>query len=576
MTPPGDELAVIVAEGHSALARGAWEEAFAAFERATALPGGEAVADAAEGLGMAAWWLDAGDVVFEARERAFRLYRQSGDDRAAGRVAMTLAVDHLQFRGEVAVAQGWLSRAESLLGNLPLCPEHAWLKLWQADFAMDLGESAAKSHALAAEAARIGRELGSLDLEMPARALEGLASVVMGNRDEGVRLLDEAASAALSGELTDPVSIAFSCCYLVTACERVRDLERAVQWCRRLAQYCEKTRYNSMLAHCKTQHAGVLTWSGKWSDAETALYAALKQLADTRPALEPGAVLRLADLRRRQGKLDEAEALVGPLEGQPGVLALRAELALDRGDAAGAVQLAERHARQIEASYGLDRFFAVELLVRAHAATSADEAGDLEAWVAELLTFVERTMSDALRGAACVCAGHAAARRGELSEARRAFEDSVDAYARAGMPFERACARLELARVLLRLSDARGSDLQARTAHGAFAELGAARHERLAAELLGEAAPSSPKGPTSTEPPAASQSQAARGSPDGLTARELEVLSLIADGLSNAEIGKRLFVSEFTIKRHVANILTKLSLSSRAAAAAYAVRRGLG
>jgi DNA-binding NarL/FixJ family response regulator len=60
-----------------------------------------------------------------------------------------------------------------------------------------------------------------------------------------------------------------------------------------------------------------------------------------------------------------------------------------------------------------------------------------------------------------------------------------------------------------------------------------------------------------------------------LTAREREVLSLLADGLTNRQIAERLVVSEHTVHRHVTNLLRKLDLPSRTAAAAHAVRSGL-
>src|SRR3982751_1282210 len=112
--------------GQEALSRGAWAEARAAFE--TALASGES-ADALEGVGLAAWWLDDADAVFTARERAYKLYLERGDRLSAARVAVWLAWDCWAFRGENAVANGWLQRARRLLDGLPVCAERAWLEV---------------------------------------------------------------------------------------------------------------------------------------------------------------------------------------------------------------------------------------------------------------------------------------------------------------------------------------------------------------------------------------------------------------------------------------------------------------
>jgi LuxR family transcriptional regulator, maltose regulon positive regulatory protein len=96
------------AEGDAALGRGAWEEARAAFERALAV---RESAEALEGLGTAAWWLDLADVVFASRERAYTLYLDRGARVEAARIAVWIAWDTWAFRGEHAVATGWLQRA---------------------------------------------------------------------------------------------------------------------------------------------------------------------------------------------------------------------------------------------------------------------------------------------------------------------------------------------------------------------------------------------------------------------------------------------------------------------------------
>src|SRR5712691_6487462 len=118
-----DEHSVIdaISRGGAALGRGDWEGARAHFKAALEH---EEAPDALEGLGWAGWWLDDAVTVFDARERAYRLYRQRGDRRGAARVATWLTWDYIEFRGEQAVANGWLQRAHRLLEGLAPGPEH--------------------------------------------------------------------------------------------------------------------------------------------------------------------------------------------------------------------------------------------------------------------------------------------------------------------------------------------------------------------------------------------------------------------------------------------------------------------
>jgi DNA-binding NarL/FixJ family response regulator len=69
---------------------------------------------------------------------------------------------------------------------------------------------------------------------------------------------------------------------------------------------------------------------------------------------------------------------------------------------------------------------------------------------------------------------------------------------------------------------------------------------------------------------------ATRAAPAGLTSREQEVLALVADGLPDREISRRLFISERTVNHHVSAVLSKIGVSSRTAAAREAARMGVG
>src|SRR5215470_647746 len=160
--------------GRNALARGAWLDAKSAFESALAQ---KETPEALEGLGLTAWWLDHGDSVFDTRERAYALYRERGELESAARMAVWLAWDYAAFRGETAVASGWLRRARRLLEGVPEGPEHAWLALREGALALLEHGDPREALQSAQESMRIGRAIGSTDHEMLGRALAGFAKV---------------------------------------------------------------------------------------------------------------------------------------------------------------------------------------------------------------------------------------------------------------------------------------------------------------------------------------------------------------------------------------------------------------
>ena len=547
---PGDEL----------LSRGAWTDARAAFE--AALRERESP-EALEGLALAAWWLDDADAVFDSRERAYRFYGERGDRRSAGRVAVWLAWDAWAFRGEHAVSNGWLQRARSLLAGLPDCPEQAWLEIREGSLCLMEDGDPDRAHTLAAEGIRIARASGSVDLEMLGLSVQGLALVASGAISEGMRRLDEVNAAVVAGEMKDLVAIGLCCCYMLAACERVRDYDRAVQWCARLKVFCEKWGLRPLFAVCRTQYASICMWRGTWLEAEQELITAGDELAASRPAMTPDAIVRLAELRRRQGRLTEAAAMFE----QAGVhgLALlgRAELAFDRGDMRAAAEHIDRYLRRVPMQNRTDRATGLELLVRAHAA-----AGNLDGArtaLAELTGIAAMVTTVPLKASTSLAAGWVAMASDAADEARRHFEDAVDRFVQSNAPYEVARARIELARALASLERVEEAAMEAHRAIDVLTEL-KAELEISRARLLLDSLP---------QPAGAAARPVHPRNDSGLTTRELEVLRLVAHGLTNPEIAEKLFVSDHTVHRHLANILNKLSVSSRAAAVAQAARRGL-
>ena len=551
------EVSIQMTDGQAALERGDWEGAKQAFE-SSLLQGDDP--EALEGLGLAAWWLDLADVVFDARERAYRGFLERDDRAAAARMAVWLAWDTAAFRGEQAVASGWLQRARRLLEGQPDAPENAWLALRAGVFALLEDGDPEEAEKLAEEAVRIGQRIGAVDYEMVGRALHGFARVAGGHVTDGLRELDEVNAGVLAGEMTDRVLIGLACCYLIAACERIHDFDRAVQWCDRLKAWCAKWGLRPLFAVCRTQYASVCMWRGAWQEAERELTAASDELAASRPAMTGEGFVRLGELRRRQGKLDEAMALFDRAGSHSLASLGRAAVVFDRGDLKTAAELADRHLRRLPMQNGTERAAALELLIRAQVETGARE--EARESLGELSAIAQEANTDALRASASLAAGVLDAALGEAKSARRHLEDAVDLFERSRAPFETGRARVALARVLGDLGRRDAAAEEARRAIDDFMPLSAAlelaRAQELLAALEKESAPAAP----------ASEK-------GGLTSREVEVLRLISEGLTTNAIAGRLFISEHTVHRHVANTFTKLSVSSRSAAVAHAARLGL-
>jgi DNA-binding CsgD family transcriptional regulator len=515
--------------GEEALRHAAWGEARAAFE--TALAEGETV-EALEGLGIAARWQMDGAAALDAHERAYRLARESGDEVASARLAIELAFDCGQFRGS-AETGGWLERAGHLLDRLPPQPEHAVLAYWRANLALNAEHDPAEARRLAADGVEAARSTGSVDYEMVCRALEGLALVADGNVREGMRGLDEAVLAAVAGEVENVRVAEVICCHLIDACQRVRDLERAEEWCQRVEEIAERYGDTEMFATCRTHYADLLVWRGDWGEAEQTLEAACRDLGGVPRKVVEG-VVRLAELRRRQGRLDQSEALLAQAEGHRLALLVRAALDLDRGDARGAADEADRYLRRVGKTDRFERVPGLELSVQALV-----ELGDTPAArraldeLDETSALVDTTL---LRATALLARGRVEAAAAPET-ARASLEDAVDLFSECGARYEAAQALLALARVLQALGRAADAASSESTARATLTGLGAPVPAPVA-------------------------------EPSPLTAREREVLRLVARGRSNDAIAAELVLSVRTVERHVENIYEKLGLSGRTARAA--------
>jgi len=489
-------------------------------------------------------------------------------------MAIWLASDHLDFRGADTIATGWLERARRMLADMEPSAEHGWLLLHEADIALRVGSATLETVArLSLEAAELGGKLGVPDLETVGLGQAGVALVAQGNVEEGMRRIDEATSLALAEEFELAVSPGWALCSAVSASEGVGDFPRAAQFCGSMRQLADRWGGRHFAGVCRSAYGNVLATGGDWASAEDELVAAAGDLKAARPAMAGGSLARLGALRARQGRTDEAreqfrEAGAHPM-GQVGL----GELALADGDAAGAADIAERVLRNTADDALLSQLPAFELLALARNA-QGDPEGARDA-AEQLVEGAQELGTNYLLGRASAVAARLDASVGHPDNARRRCEDAIDLFHRASAPYEEAKARLILAEILVGLGRDEAARGELEAAHGAFEALGATADAAAAARALEPGGDIGGGIRAAAARPGGASGGAGTTAASELSPRELEVLRLVAQGLSDGEIAERLVVSPHTVHRHVANIRAKLRLPSRTAAVAYATREGL-
>ncbi len=535
-----------LATGYESLASGDWEGARAAF--AASLDVSESP-EALDGLGRALWWLREERDAVVNRERAYAGFRRDGDLARAARIALWLSREYALAFGNEAAAGGWLARAERLLADVAPGAERGWVDLARSEGARDESEAAR----LATSALEVALAAGDPDLELRALAQLGFAEVSLGKVDEGLARLDEAMAAATSGEPASLETFADICCTLMLACERAGDAERPQQWSQVLEEFVRTYDHVTLLAFCRTCCADVYAANGRIDAAEAELEAAVRELtaAGQRSRCIPPAA-RLAEIRTLQGRFDEADQLLVGLEAEPEAIWARVSLRLARGEAGTAAALIVNRLDEV----GWTNLLGAPLLAQLVDARIAEGRSDAARAAASALDEIALTPGRD-RVAALAAAAHGRIALAEGSEdASDLLQRAVNRFAALGQRLDAARTRLELARSHAVESPEVAIDL-ARQARNELEALGAVREADAAAALM------------------RSLGAKGRAGPKGiglLSRRELEVLRLLGEGLSNREIAARLFISPKTAEHHVSRIYGKLGVKSRAEAAAYAVR----
>jgi DNA-binding CsgD family transcriptional regulator len=527
-----------LAAGRAALRAGRWDDALASFEAAAAE--GD-TPEALDALAEVRYWQGDYAAAVDLHERAFAGHRARGETRYPAVIAAYhLAFEYAAVYGNFAAASGWLERGKRLAEVSGDCPERGWVELACVPATDDLAEK--EQHVAAAT--DIARRFGDADLEFDALAYAGVCLVERGRIDDGMRKLDEAAAAARGGEVQGFTTAGEIYCKMLLACELVLDVRRAEQWTEAANLLARRSNVAWASAICRMYYGAILTAAGRWAEAEEELGRSASLYDRGYRALRSGAVVRLADLRVRQGRLEDAERLLAGHEDDGFAIRPLARLHLARGEADVAATLLRRHVGRH--GDGLLQAPVLALLAEAEASAGrAAQAAETAARLAEIAAAAPRPVLRALAELAAALAGEGPA-LGHLEAALAGF---VEAH----LPLEEGRIRLELAR-LLSSTTPDVAIAEAKAALTIFDRLGAPPCADAAAALLRSLGARVRTGPRNV---------------GLLSQREQEVLQLLGLGLSNPEIASRLFISRKTASHHVSNVLAKLGLRNRAEAAAY-------
>ena len=540
----------LLQQGRRAFDRGEWLEAYEHLSAAAAV--GDVALEPAdlESLAIAAYLTGRDGESTDTWTLAHHAWLHRGAHAQAVRCAFWAGFGLVQ-RGDMAQGGGWLARAGTLVSQHGLdCVERGYLLLPEALMVMGGGDLHGALDRFG-EAGELAQRFGDQDLAALGMIGRGEALLRSGRVADGMRLFDEAMVSVTAGE-TSPVVSGVVYCAVIDGCHQAFDLRRAREWTAALSRWCAgQPGLVPYRGQCLVHRAQILQVGGEWDEAMTEAQRACERLTKPPHPAIGMAYYELGELYRLRGELTDAEAAYRRAHAagrrpHPGLALLR----LSEGRVDDAVAAIERalddahdHVSRVQL---LPAFIEVMLTAAetADARRAADELADLAAGAPVGLLHAVAAQA---RGAVSLAEGEPGAALEALHAACRAWQDME-------APYEAAQVRVLIAVACRMVGDPDTAELECDAARAVFERLGArpalARLDALVRRPVGHG-------------------------PPPVTARELDVLRLVAAGKTNREIAEALSISERTVERHLGNIFTKLDVPNRAAATAYAYDRGL-